>query len=54
MIQAFSKACGHEVPYEVGPRRKGDIGEVTGDPSKGNEELGWKAEYGLTEMVESA
>ncbi|MFC5050248.1 UDP-glucose 4-epimerase GalE [Rubritalea spongiae] len=54
MINAFSKACGHEVPYTVGPRRDGDIAEVTGNPSKAKEELGWEAELGLTEMVESA
>ncbi|MBN2790604.1 MAG: UDP-glucose 4-epimerase GalE [Candidatus Delongbacteria bacterium] len=54
MIKAFSKACGHEVPYEVGPRRAGDIAEVLADPTKANNELGWKAEYGLEDMVNSA
>ncbi|MCK5760271.1 MAG: UDP-glucose 4-epimerase GalE [Candidatus Delongbacteria bacterium] len=54
MIKAFSKACGHEVPYEVGPRRDGDIAEVLADPTKANNELGWKAEYGLEDMVDSA
>ncbi|NOR46309.1 MAG: UDP-glucose 4-epimerase GalE [Candidatus Delongbacteria bacterium] len=54
MIKAFGKACGHEVPYEVGPRRDGDIAEVLADPSKANNELGWKAEYGLEDMVNSA
>ena len=54
MIKAFSKACGHEVPYEVGPRRDGDIAEVLADPTKANNELGWKAEYGLEDMVNSA
>jgi UDP-glucose 4-epimerase len=54
MITAFSDACGHEVPYEVGPRRAGDIGEVMGDPQKSSRELGWTAQYGLQDMVESA
>ena len=54
MIKAFGKACGHEVPYEVGPRRDGDIAEVLADPTKANNELGWKAEYGLEDMVNSA
>lgn len=54
MIKAFEKACGHNINYEVGPRRSGDIAEVTGDPTLATNELGWKAELGLTEMVESA
>ncbi|WP_028975229.1 UDP-glucose 4-epimerase GalE [Spirochaeta cellobiosiphila] len=54
MIKAFSKVCGHEVPYEVGPRRDGDVASVYGDPTKANKELGWQAELGLEEMVESA
>ncbi|MDD7986399.1 UDP-glucose 4-epimerase GalE [Lentisphaera marina] len=54
MITAFSQACGQEVPYEVGPRRAGDIGEVMGDPQKSAKELGWKAQYKLKDMVESA
>lgn len=54
MIKAFENACGHSINYEVGPRRSGDIAEVTGDPTLATNELGWKAELGLTEMVESA
>lgn len=54
MVKAFGVACGHDVPYAVGPRREGDIGEVTGNPAKATAELGWQAELGLTEMVESA
>ncbi len=54
MIGAFEKACGHPIPYEVGPRRGGDIAEVMADPAKAVKELGWQAEYGLEEMVDSA
>ena len=54
MIKAFEKACGHSINYSVGPRREGDIAEVTGDPKKAAEELGWSAKLGLTPMVESA
>lgn len=54
MIDAFSKACGHPVPYEIGPRRPGDVATVLADPSKAQKELGWKAELGLDEMVNSA
>jgi len=54
MIKAFEDACGHSIAYHVGPRRSGDIGEVTGDTMKAEAELGWKAELGLKSMVESA
>ena len=54
MIDAFSKACGHPVPYKIGPRRAGDVATVLGDPSKAEKELGWKAELGLEEMANSA
>ena len=54
MIEAFSKACGHKVPYEIAPRREGDIAEVMGNPAKAAKELGWKAEHSLEDMVNSA
>ncbi len=54
MIEAFGKVCGHEIPYEIGPRRDGDIAEVFADPRKAIAEIGWQAELGLEEMVGSA
>jgi len=54
MIEAFSRICGHPVPYEFGPRRSGDIATVYGDPTLAKRELGWEAELGLEEMVASA
>ena len=50
MIRAFEKACGRQLPYEICPRRAGDIAECYADPSKAAKELGWKAEYGIEEM----
>ncbi|MCR5508800.1 MAG: UDP-glucose 4-epimerase GalE [Lachnospiraceae bacterium] len=50
VIAAFSKACGHEVPYEFKPRRDGDIATCYADPSLAKKELGWEAHYGLDEM----
>lgn len=54
IVKAFSKACGHEVPYEICPRRPGDIAECYADPSKAAEELGWRAERGIEEMCADA
>ena len=52
MVKAFSKASGKEVPYEIKPRREGDIAMCYADPKKAREELGWEAEHGLDEMCE--
>lgn len=51
MIHAFERASGREIPYEVVPRRPGDIAECWADPSKALRELGWKAERDLVEMM---
>ena len=50
VINAFSKACGKEIPYVIDPRRPGDIAECWCDPSKAKRELGWEAQYGIEEM----
>ncbi len=54
MLQAFSKVCGKEIPYQMHPRRKGDIATCYADPALAEKELGWKAERGLMEMCEDA
>ena len=50
IIHAFSKACGHEVPYVIEDRRPGDIDVCFADPERAYEELHWKAEYDLERM----
>ena len=50
MVKAFSKACGKEIPYEIKPRRAGDIATCYCDATKAKEELGWVAEKGIKEM----
>ena len=52
MIQAFGKACGKVIPYEIKPRREGDIAQCYASPLKAREELGWEARYDLTDMCE--
>lgn len=54
MVKAFSKACGKELPYEIKPRREGDIAMCYADPAKALNVLGWKAERGLDEMCEDS
>ena len=54
VVKAFSKACGHDVPYEIKPRRAGDIATCYADPSLAKKELGWEAKYGIDEMCEDS
>ena len=50
MVKAFSKACGHDLPYKILDRRPGDIAMCYADPAKAKAELGWEAKRGLDEM----
>ena len=54
MIQAFSKAVGHDIPYVIKPRRAGDIATCYADATKAKNELGWTAERGIDEMCQDA
>lgn len=51
MIRAFEVASGKSVPYNVVPRRPGDIAICYADPKKAERELGWKARRGLDQMM---
>ena len=53
-VAAFEKACGHAIPYEINPRREGDIATCYCDPQKAKEDLGWEAKYGIEEMCEDS
>ena len=50
VVEAFGKACGHPVPYQIKPRRAGDIATCYCDPSKAAKELNWTAQFGIEEM----
>lgn len=54
IIHAFEKSTGESLNYEIGPRRSGDVEQVYGDVTKSENELGWKAELGIEEMMSSA
>jgi UDP-glucose 4-epimerase len=49
MIAAFSKAVGRDLKYEVVGRRPGDVLDLTANPTRANQELGWKAKHTLEE-----
>ena len=47
LVDAFKKASGVEIPYEICPRRAGDIDACWADCSKAENELGWKAKLDI-------
>lgn len=54
MVKTFEKVTGQKLPYTIVDRREGDIEQVWADTTLANNELGWKANLGLDEMLASA
>jgi UDP-glucose 4-epimerase len=54
VINAFEKVSGEKLNYKIVPRRPGDVEMVWADTRFANEELGWKAEKNVDEMMLSA
>jgi len=54
LIHAFEKSTGQKLSYKIVDRREGDIEKVYADTSYANDELGWKAEIGIEETLQSA
>lgn len=50
MVRTFQEVNGVKVPYEVVPRRPGDIATCYADPGKSEKVLGWKARHTLADM----
>lgn len=50
VLHAYEKACGRTLPYEVKPRRAGDIATCYCNAEKAATELGWKAEKNIDDM----
>ena len=51
MVDAFEKVSKQKVPYQIAPKRSGDIAACYANPIKALKELGWKAEKSLEDMV---
>lgn len=54
MVHAFERASGRPVPYHVVARRPGDIAACFADPARAEQELGWRAERGISQMCADA
>ena len=51
VVKTFEIINGVKIPYSIKPRRPGDIATCYCNPTKAEVELGWKAKYGIEEMV---
>ena len=54
MVKAFSKVNNVDVPYEIVPRRAGDVAACYADVSRAKNELNWQATLQLEDMVKDS
>ncbi len=54
VIEAAARVAGAAVPYDIVGRRAGDPIATFADPAMAEATLGWKAQYGLDDIVQSA
>lgn len=54
LVKTFEKVNNVEIPYEIVERRAGDIGSCYASPLKAYNELGFKAELDIEDMVKDA
>ncbi len=54
MVKTFEEVNHVDVPYQIAPRRSGDIATCYADTSYANERLKWHSELELEDMLESA
>lgn len=54
IVHTFEKVSGQTIPYQICPRRNGDIAICYADANKAKNELNWVAEYQLDDMLRDA
>ena len=54
IVKSFEEVNKVSIPYEIKERRAGDIASCYADVGKAEEELGFKAKYGIEEMVKDS
>ena len=54
VIKTFEKVNNIKIPYQIKPRRPGDISACYANPQKAFKELNWKAEYSLEDMCKDS
>jgi UDP-glucose 4-epimerase len=51
IIRSFEAVTGVGIPYQLAPRRAGDVAQCWADPRKAGRELGWRAQRDLAQML---
>lgn len=51
VVEAFARASGRDIPYDIVDRRPGDIATCFADTALSREQLGWVAQHDLDAMV---
>jgi len=54
VIRAFEQASGRPVPYQLAPRRPGDVAQCYAAPALAQQTLGWRATRSLEAMCADA
>jgi UDP-glucose 4-epimerase len=54
VVRAFEEASGRPVPYQLAPRRPGDVAQCYADPGLARRKLGWSASRSLPQMCADA
>jgi len=54
IIHAFEQASGKQIPYEIVPRRPGDVATCYADASLAKEQLGWQAQKTAEQACQDA
>jgi len=50
LVAAYGQASGREIPYQIVPRRPGDVASCYADPAMAQQQLGWQARHDLDRM----
>lgn len=54
LVKAFELASGQSIPYQIKPRRQGDVAQCYADPRLASNILGWTAQYDLQHMCQDS
>jgi UDP-glucose 4-epimerase len=54
VVRAFERASGKPVPYQIAPRRAGDIAQCYADATLARDLLNWRAKHTLADMCADA
>ncbi|MEV3967566.1 UDP-glucose 4-epimerase GalE [Streptomyces sp. NPDC050698] len=54
VVAAFSRACGRPIPYDIAPRRPGDVAELVADATAVQRAWGWRPTRDLADVCRDA